>query len=62
VRGGAGSGKLEQFFSTHPDPGARASTVRAQIATLPAKSLRSDSPRFQTVKAKVKAMPRPPGS
>lgn len=61
MRGGAGGSKLETFFSTHPDPGARAAAVRAQIAQLPAKpSLRKDSPRFHTVKAKVKAMPPAP--
>jgi predicted Zn-dependent protease len=60
MRGGAGSGKLEQFFSTHPDPGNRAADVRAQIARLPARNLRGDSQKFHAVQAKVKAMPRPP--
>lgn len=61
MRGGAGGSKLEQFFSTHPDPGARASAVRAQIAALPAKpGLRKDSPKFQAIKAKVKKMPPAP--
>jgi predicted Zn-dependent protease len=63
LRGGAGGGKLEQFFSTHPDPGVRAGTVRAQIAKLPPKaSLRKDSPRFQEIKAKVKKLPKPPAT
>ncbi|MCA9751305.1 MAG: M48 family metalloprotease, partial [Gemmatimonadetes bacterium] len=53
MRGGTSSGKLEQFFSTHPDPGARASAVREIIATLPPKALRKDSPRFHEVKARV---------
>ena len=61
MRGGAGGSKLETFFSTHPDPGARAVTVRAMIAKLPPKAnLRKDSPQFHTVKAKVKAMPPAP--
>ncbi|MGQ0721195.1 MAG: M48 family metallopeptidase [Candidatus Eiseniibacteriota bacterium] len=59
MRGGAGGGTLEKFFSTHPDPGARASSVRSQVAALPPRSLRKDSPSFHTVQAKVKAMPRP---
>jgi predicted Zn-dependent protease len=62
MRGGAGGSTLEQFFSTHPDPGARASTVRNLIAGLPARNLREDSQRFQSVRAKVKAMPRPPSA
>lgn len=61
LRGGSGGGKLEQFFSTHPDPGARAVTVRATIAKLPPKSsLRKDSARFQEVKAKSKRLPKAP--
>jgi predicted Zn-dependent protease len=61
LRGGAASSKVETFFSTHPDPGARASTVRAQIAKLPPKpNLRKDSPNFQEVKAKLKSMPKAP--
>ncbi|MFN8178199.1 MAG: M48 family metallopeptidase [bacterium] len=61
MRGGSGGGKLEQFFSTHPDPGGRAVAVRAQIAKLPPKpGLRKDSPRFQQIKAKVKALPKAP--
>jgi predicted Zn-dependent protease len=61
MRGGAGSGRLEQFFSTHPDPGLRAGAVRAAAAALPAKpGLRKDSPRFQEIKAKVKKLPKPP--
>jgi predicted Zn-dependent protease len=59
MRGGAGGGTLEKFFSTHPDPGSRASTVRNQVAALSQRSLRKDSPSFQAVKTKVKAMPRP---
>ena len=55
MRGGQGGSALEQFFSTHPDPGARAHTVRAQIAALPYKAgLRRDSPRFHQVKERVK--------
>jgi predicted Zn-dependent protease len=61
MRGGAGGSKLEMFFSTHPDPGARAVTVRSMIANLPPKAnLRKDSPQFHTVKSKVKAMPPAP--
>lgn len=63
MRGGAGSSKLAQFFSTHPDPGARAAVVRAQVAQLsPKPSLRKDTPRFQAIKAKVKKMPKPPAA
>lgn len=63
MRGGAGGSKLEQFFSTHPDPGARAGAVRAQIAALPAKpGLRKDSTKFQAIKAKVKKMPPAPAA
>jgi predicted Zn-dependent protease len=63
MRGGAGGGRLEKFFSTHPDPGARAATVRQQAAALPAKpSLRKDSPAFQSIKAKVKKLPKPPAA
>ncbi len=55
MRGGGGGGSLEQFFSTHPDPGARSGAVRSQIAALPAKpGLRADSERFHRVKEKVK--------
>ena len=57
-----GGSALEKFFSTHPDPGARASSVRAQVQALPPKSLRKDSPSFHTIKDRVKAMPRPPSS
>ena len=56
MRGGAGSGGLEKFFSTHPEPGDRASAVRSQIAALPPKpGLREDSPRFHRVKERVLA-------
>jgi predicted Zn-dependent protease len=58
---GAGGGKLEQFFSTQPDPGARAVVVRGQVSNLPAKpGLRKDSKDFQAVKAKVKKLPKAP--
>ena len=59
LRGGAGGGALEKFFSTHPDPGARASSVRDRVAALPPRSTRKDSPSFHAVQAKVKALPRP---
>jgi predicted Zn-dependent protease len=60
---GSGGGKLEQFFSTHPDPGARSGAVRAHVARLPAKpGLRKDTPEFQAVKAKVKKLPKPPAA
>ncbi len=55
MRGGQGGGALEQFFSTHPEPGKRAGAVRAQIAALPAKpDLRRDSRRFHRVQDRVK--------
>jgi predicted Zn-dependent protease len=55
MRGGRGSGALEMFFSTHPDPGDRANAVRSQIAALPAKpGLRADSPRFHEIQDRVK--------
>jgi predicted Zn-dependent protease len=55
MRGGSGGGALEKFFSTHPDPGARASAVRAQVARLPPRgNLKKDSPRFQQIKDRVK--------
>ena len=61
MQGGAKSSSLDQFFSTHPDPGARAGAVRAAVAKLPAKpNLRKDSPNFQEVKKKLKAMPKAP--
>ena len=53
MRGGVQAGRVETFFSTHPDPAARAQTVRNQIAQLPARNLRKDSPRFQEVKRRV---------
>jgi predicted Zn-dependent protease len=53
MRDGGGGG-LEQFFSTHPDPGARAQTVRAQIAQLPPKQYRGDSQGFRDAKSRVK--------
>jgi predicted Zn-dependent protease len=53
---GSGGGSIEQFFSTHPDPGARAADVRVLIANLPPKSLRDDSQRFHDVKARVRAL------
>lgn len=56
MRGGAGSSGLEKFFSTHPDPGNRASAVRARIAKLPQRSLREDSQRFHAAKDRVKAL------
>jgi predicted Zn-dependent protease len=60
MRGGAGGSSLEKFFSTHPEPGARASSVRAQAAALPPRNLRTDSPAFHRVRDRVKAMPAPP--
>jgi len=48
-----GSSGVEQFFSTHPDPGARAESVRAMIAQLPPRSYRSDSPEFQEAKRRA---------
>ena len=42
-----------EFFATHPDPGDRADEVRAQIAALPPKELRKDSPRFHEIRARV---------
>jgi len=60
---GGGGGKLAQFFSTHPDPGARAAVVRGRIAGLPPKpGLRKDSAKFQAIKAKVKKLPPPPAA
>jgi len=57
MRGGAGGGSLEKFFSTHPEPGDRAEAVRRQIAGLPPKAgLREDSPRFHRAKDRVLAM------
>ena len=53
MRGGVQAGRVETFFSTHPDPAARAQTVRNQIAQLPARNLRKDSPRFQELKRRV---------
>ena len=56
MRGGQGGGSLEKFFSTHPDPGDRASAVRQQVAALGTKAnLRRDSDRFQRVKRMVVA-------
>jgi predicted Zn-dependent protease len=60
LRDGAEAGAVEHFFSSHPDPGARAATVRALIAALPPKNLRMNSPGFDSAKARLKAMPRPP--
>jgi predicted Zn-dependent protease len=60
LRDGAESGAVEHFFSSHPDPGVRAATVRALIATLPPKNLRLNTPQFDSAKAKLNAMPRPP--
>jgi len=55
MRGGKSGGALEKFFSTHPDPGARAASVRAQVAALPPRpGLREDSPRFHEVKERVR--------
>ncbi len=54
MSGGSGGGAVAKYFSSHPDPGARAATTRAQIAQLPAKSgLRKDSAEFQKVRKKV---------
>jgi predicted Zn-dependent protease len=55
MRGEGGGSSLEMFFSTHPDPGARAADVRARAARLPPKDLRSDSPRFHEVQDRVRA-------
>lgn len=54
MRSGRQASTIENFFSTHPDPGARAAEVRAQTAALPPKALREDSPRFHEIKARVK--------
>jgi predicted Zn-dependent protease len=54
MRGGAGASSIEKFFSTHPEPGARAAEVRARAARMPPKQLRDDSARFQAVKKRVK--------
>jgi predicted Zn-dependent protease len=54
MRKGKGGGALEKFFATHPDPGLRASTVREQVAKLPPRNLRKDSPRFHEIQGRVK--------
>jgi predicted Zn-dependent protease len=46
-------GAIEKYFSSHPAPGDRAATTRAQIAKLPARSYRQDSPDFQRIKMRV---------
>lgn len=54
MSGGAGGGSIEKYFSSHPNPGARAASTRSQIAALAAKpSLKKDSPDFQKIRAKV---------
>jgi predicted Zn-dependent protease len=54
MRDGRGSSAIEHFFASHPDPGARAADVRAQVASLPAKpGLRADSPTFHAVQDRL---------
>ncbi|NNE44679.1 MAG: M48 family metalloprotease [Gemmatimonadetes bacterium] len=60
MRGGAGGSALEKFFSTHPEPGARAAEVRAMVSSINTSGLKKDSAEFQSVKSRVLAMPRPP--
>jgi predicted Zn-dependent protease len=58
MRGGAGASSIEKFFSTHPEPGARAAEVRARAARMPPKQLRDDSPRFHAVQKRVAEIKR----
>jgi predicted Zn-dependent protease len=54
MHGGSGGGAVAKYFSSHPDPGARAAATRARIAQLPPKSgLKKDSPEFQRIKQRV---------
>lgn len=53
--------KTVQFFSDHPNPGNRIRAVDAEIPELgPSKHWIEDSPEFESIKRRVKAMPPPP--
>ncbi|HXE89740.1 MAG TPA: M48 family metallopeptidase [Terriglobales bacterium] len=52
----SGGGRGAEFFSSHPNPGNRAKLVGDEVATLPARSYRSDSSEFKDVKRRVAAM------
>ena len=54
---------LEAFFSTHPTDQSRISATRKQVGALsviPGRVLTRDTPDFQTIKARVHALPAPP--
>lgn len=46
-------GAVAEFLSDHPSPGNRAQAVDAEVATLPAKQYRGDSPQFLRIKERV---------
>lgn len=49
-------GAVAQFLSDHPDPGNRAQAVDREVATLPPKQYRGNSPEFLRVKEIVAKM------
>ena len=54
---------IEAFFSTHPTDESRVRALRKHIAALPesnGRTLTRDTPEFQMVRARLRAMPPPP--
>src|SRR5207247_6923376 len=57
-------GRASEFFSSHPDPGNRISSVQGEIVKLgPMRaSFRGDSPDFRQIKTRLTGMPAAPRS
>jgi predicted Zn-dependent protease len=54
-------GKLETFFSTHPNPAERVSNVSHEIQSFPRKqNLKIDDPRFLDMKQRLSQLPKAP--
>jgi predicted Zn-dependent protease len=54
-------GKLETFFSTHPNPAERVSNVSHEIQSFPRKqNLKVDDPRFLDMKHRLSQLPKAP--
>ncbi len=53
--------KTLQFFSDHPNPGNRIAAVNQEIPELgPSQNWKENSPEFESIKRRVKALPAPP--
>ena len=50
---------VPQFLSDHPDPGNRGAAVQKEVATLPPKNFKQDSPEFLHIKQLVGSVKNP---